>query len=425
MTINVSVGEGNSKDHHPQSNSDHGSHSFSYIRPLLGTFGVFIGFLAIALFWWRRAQHSSEKAQDYRAIAEGLRVQSFWNLAGLGRSVPANYMHRQRTEFDWIRGVIRTASMPYDHWRDRFNRLSELHQVIAIRCVLQNWVRKQETDYYDAKIHEKQYVMHSWHKLGGVLALTGLCGFSMLAFLSWFNSHHPLAWFQPRWWFGVLLTLILSLLVAVVSMFRGGRHARDKFTSQHHPPKLNEKGIVNKNIVRLFRWINVMLRTTDPHPTQYFPLRQERIRMLLNFLNYLLLALTLAVLAMTSSAIISQLWTTSPNATIWTSVASGVYLVVGALCVAWTEKQLDSEIAYQYSTMAPLFRAARLRLEPLMKTLSEQAGLTSQEEGKEEYQATLKEIRAVLYELGMEALDENAEWLILHRARPLEPVMAG
>jgi len=35
------------------------------------------------------------------------------------------------------------------------------------------------------------------------------------------------------------------------------------------------------------------------------------------------------------------------------------------------------------------------------------------------------DIQATIKELGMEALDENAEWLILHRARPLEPVMAG
>lgn len=37
----------------------------------------------------------------------------------------------------------------------------------------------------------------------------------------------------------------------------------------------------------------------------------------------------------------------------------------------------------------------------------------------------LFEIHDILHQLGCEALDENAEWLIQHRARPLEMLMAG
>jgi hypothetical protein len=37
----------------------------------------------------------------------------------------------------------------------------------------------------------------------------------------------------------------------------------------------------------------------------------------------------------------------------------------------------------------------------------------------------IADIQAMLYELGRESLEENAEWLILHRARPLEPFLGG
>ena len=37
----------------------------------------------------------------------------------------------------------------------------------------------------------------------------------------------------------------------------------------------------------------------------------------------------------------------------------------------------------------------------------------------------LKALQEFFFALGKEALDENAEWLLLHRSRPLEPVMAG
>ena len=41
------------------------------------------------------------------------------------------------------------------------------------------------------------------------------------------------------------------------------------------------------------------------------------------------------------------------------------------------------------------------------------------------YPQQLRRIQLALYDIGSEGLAENAEWLILHRARPLEPVMAG
>ncbi len=40
---------------------------------------------------------------DYRAVAEGSRVQFYWKLAGLGDRVEDHYLHRHRTELDWIR----------------------------------------------------------------------------------------------------------------------------------------------------------------------------------------------------------------------------------------------------------------------------------------------------------------------------------
>jgi hypothetical protein len=41
------------------------------------------------------------------------------------------------------------------------------------------------------------------------------------------------------------------------------------------------------------------------------------------------------------------------------------------------------------------------------------------------YDRLMHEAHDILYQLGCEALNENAEWLILHRSRPVEPFMAG
>ena len=45
--------------------------------------------------------------QDYRAVAEGMRVKLFWELSGIAGRVTAYYLTKQRTELDWICNVLR------------------------------------------------------------------------------------------------------------------------------------------------------------------------------------------------------------------------------------------------------------------------------------------------------------------------------
>ncbi|MEP7044399.1 MAG: hypothetical protein ABI843_15145 [Dokdonella sp.] len=62
----------------------------------------------------RRGWH--RKYLDYRALAEGLRVQSFWRRAGLSITGDAefardNFMQKQDVELGWIRNLMRSAAL--------------------------------------------------------------------------------------------------------------------------------------------------------------------------------------------------------------------------------------------------------------------------------------------------------------------------
>ncbi|SRR5579862_1966034 len=50
------------------------------------------------------------KYLDYRALAEGLRLQIFWRIAGLKQQVADYYLRKQKTELGWIRNAIRVWS---------------------------------------------------------------------------------------------------------------------------------------------------------------------------------------------------------------------------------------------------------------------------------------------------------------------------
>jgi hypothetical protein len=67
-----------------------------------------------ALLLWRYAHRRKyqKRFQDYRALAEGLRVQFFWSLLGLRDNVEDCYLPNQQGELDWICRALRC-------WRER------------------------------------------------------------------------------------------------------------------------------------------------------------------------------------------------------------------------------------------------------------------------------------------------------------------
>ena len=75
---------------------------------------LFFSGVALHVTGERREWH--RKYLDYRALAEGLRVQLYWNLAGVVDSTSAefaydNFLQQQDLDLGWIRHVMRRASL--------------------------------------------------------------------------------------------------------------------------------------------------------------------------------------------------------------------------------------------------------------------------------------------------------------------------
>jgi hypothetical protein len=71
--------------------------------------------LAFAVHFLTIWQRFESKYLDYRALAEGLRVQLFWRMAGLCDSVADNYLNRQQGELSWIREALRNRLLLLYH----------------------------------------------------------------------------------------------------------------------------------------------------------------------------------------------------------------------------------------------------------------------------------------------------------------------
>jgi hypothetical protein len=117
-------------------------------------FAFFIGFVLYKVgerLQWHR------KHLDYRALAEGFRVQFYWSLAGVIDVQSAefaydNFLQKQDVDLEWIRHVMRNVSLarsrdnvPIDAWVD---------------WVIEQWVGDEsgetgQLSYYQRKEKEK------------------------------------------------------------------------------------------------------------------------------------------------------------------------------------------------------------------------------------------------------------------------------
>lgn len=87
-------------------------------------------FLCMGLVRWHQQKHNyHDQFLDYRALAEGLRVQLFWRLAGVPAQAADHYLRRQCQSLLWIREALRVLSivpytdqkkteMVFKHWVD-------------------------------------------------------------------------------------------------------------------------------------------------------------------------------------------------------------------------------------------------------------------------------------------------------------------
>ncbi len=145
-----------------------------FVFLLLFALGVTLDRLATRREWHRRYL-------DYRALAEGLRVQSYWRRAGLSMTGDAefahdNFLQKQDVDLGWIRNVMRAAALQA---AAAGTRDTDLHAVI------EEWVGKPgsggQLDYYERRLAERTRHHRLTEAIGGFTLWTGIAISALLA----------------------------------------------------------------------------------------------------------------------------------------------------------------------------------------------------------------------------------------------------
>lgn len=140
------------------------------------------------LLLWQGRRDVQGRYLDYRALAEGLRVQFYWRLAGLPDSASSSYLRKQLDELRWIREALRAAAA--------FTPSQTAHPDLAI----EHWVGGQAA-YYADRAHSQRRRLHLLERRSRLFLGAGLLATAILVV---FWSHLET---QPLWhrWLVVLM----------------------------------------------------------------------------------------------------------------------------------------------------------------------------------------------------------------------------
>jgi hypothetical protein len=113
----------------------------------------------------RRNRH-----EDYRALAEALRVQFFWMAAGLPKFAADQYRRKHAGDMFWIRGAMLECGL----YQDALERSAASREHLAQRLALtQRWVQGQAA-YFATKSAEKERRKRTLEIGAWIAAVTGL-----------------------------------------------------------------------------------------------------------------------------------------------------------------------------------------------------------------------------------------------------------
>ncbi len=146
-----------------------------YVFIVLFGSGALLTRLAHRRDWYR-------KYVDYRALAEGLRVQRCWHRAGISATSSSafahdNFMQKQDVELGWIRNVMREASV---HSIDNTPASDA-----ALAAVISEWIgtpgSNGQLDYYMRKTAQRSRMYRTTQVLGRACLWAGIAISALLA----------------------------------------------------------------------------------------------------------------------------------------------------------------------------------------------------------------------------------------------------
>lgn len=184
---------------------------------------------------------------DYRALAEGLRVRTFWLLSGINEPVAEHYLGKQRSELDWVRQSLRVITIPLISGERFYLSPSFPANSTKWNIVEEEWISAQER-YYTAAAKREEVLARRARGIAVLVLLSGtLVTFLQVLWGRQIDNVPIVGILYAEWLVPLAVGLLLMLVVRttmqdygrryerMATLFsQGGRILRDLLSDQEH-----------------------------------------------------------------------------------------------------------------------------------------------------------------------------------------------
>ena len=150
--------------------------------------------IAFGIYTYSAKKAYQEKFQDYRTLAEGLRVQFYWKCAGIPNSAANHYLGDQHSELDWIRHALRIWALPFSEEAKKEHSYDPHSETKWWKFLLNDWVTSQYEYFSRSSVRENAKVarLNLWARIWLVF---GFCLVAFNTYYQYFIGYKPLLWF--------------------------------------------------------------------------------------------------------------------------------------------------------------------------------------------------------------------------------------
>ena len=164
---------------------------------------MFFALLATLIYLYSKTANNHKKYLYYRTLAEALRIQFYWNIAGINKNVSDYILRIHRQDFTWIKYIM---SAIYGVTFNNKNITSE-----SINDLIYNWVENQ-ANFFRSSVKKMTKRLGFFNKISNT---SFIIGFALLVSIFFFGEYYEKNNFLN------FLLVIIGMLVGLFALIKG------------------------------------------------------------------------------------------------------------------------------------------------------------------------------------------------------------
>jgi len=175
--------------------------------------------LGMVVFLIANRKEFDRKHEDYRAIAEGLRIQYYWLLGNINANVSDHYLNKHTGELEWIRQCVRNIQINCNIELAKLQNYTNEDEILSGR-VSNSWINGQ-LDWFKRKSKYFEQKNIAFEKASNKFFIIGMTFAFLLLILKLFINSDETIIFIKESTIHHIFVVMIGTSIAIMAALRG------------------------------------------------------------------------------------------------------------------------------------------------------------------------------------------------------------